>query len=168
MNKPVQATNCSTNARATSYFDLAARNPCDGCSAPCCRMLLVPLPTPATFMDLDHILFMLGFAGTEAILHSEGQWQLLVQRTCRFLDQETSLCTHHDTPRKPKTCAFFNCYQCWYKQNFSAETPVDLIRFDLEKFEAVLFQVQFDEDGRITQIPDWVSMQSVANNVNPQ
>ncbi|MCI0526529.1 MAG: YkgJ family cysteine cluster protein [Nitrospira sp.] len=143
------------SARDKNFFEKAEENPCTGCSAPCCRMLLIPHPTPATYMDLDYIRYMVGFHHVQMILTSDGHWQVLVQQTCRLLDQKTSLCTVHNTSRKPKTCVFFNPYRCWYKRNFTVENPPDIIRVDMDAMEAILAHVQFDEEGNITEIPTW-------------
>jgi Fe-S-cluster containining protein len=89
---PVRALNQN---HGKGFFEIASNSPCTGCFAYCCRMLLIPHQTPTTFMDLDYILYMLGFPGIEMVLNSEGQWQVLVNQICGFLDQKTNLCTVH-------------------------------------------------------------------------
>ena len=150
--------------RGKNFFEKAEANPCLDCVAPCCRMLLIPHPTPGTFMDLDYIRYMLGFPSVRMILNSDGSWQVQVEQSCGFLDQETNLCTVHDTPRKPKTCVFFNPHQCWYKRNFATETPADLIHLDLEAFEALLGHVRFDDDGNVIEIPTWTFTRDLVTN----
>jgi hypothetical protein len=148
------------------FFSLAEENPCTNCSAPCCRMALVPHPAPSTFMDLDYIRYMVGFPSIQMVLNSDGQWQVMIEDTCRFLDPHTNLCTVHNTPRKPKTCVFFNPHQCWYKRNFhNNPNPVELIRIDLEAFEAILEYIRFDENGAIIEIPTWEFMRELVNNL---
>jgi Fe-S-cluster containining protein len=152
----------NTPIRGKNFFDIAEENPCNGCSAPCCHILLIPHPTPTTFMDLDYIRYMLEFPSVEMILNSDGQWQVFIEQTCRLLDQKTNLCAVHNTSRKPKTCAFFNPHRCWYKQSFhKTENPQDLIRIDIEALEAILLQVQFDENGNIIEIPKWESIKEL-------
>lgn len=147
------------------FLEIASNNPCTQCSAYCCRMLLIPHPTPTTFMDLDYILYMLGFPGIEMVLNVDGQWQVIVNQICGFLDQKTNRCTVHNTPRKPKTCVFFNPYRCWYKRNFSTENPPEIIRINLEAMEAILPYVRFDEEGNIIEIPKWEYIKESVNNV---
>jgi hypothetical protein len=60
-NKPGQPKN---------FLEMAGENACSGCSAPCCRVLLVPHPTPVTFMDLDYIRYVVGFNSSYMILNS--------------------------------------------------------------------------------------------------
>jgi hypothetical protein len=143
------------------YFEAADGNPCAGCSAPCCRMLLIPHPTPMTFMDLDYIRYMLGFRRVGMVLSSDGTWQVAVDDVCSLLDQETNLCTVHGTPRKPKTCVFFNPYRCWYKRNFAGDDSPDLIRIDSEGFEILLAQVRFGDDGQIVELPSWEALRTL-------
>jgi hypothetical protein len=153
------------HVQGKSFLHKAEENPCTGCSAPCCRVLLIPHPTPSTFMDLDYIRYMIGFPKLEMILNSDGQWQVLIEQTCRLLDEETNLCTVHATARKPKTCVFFNPYPCWYRWSFhKKENPPNLIRINMEAFEEVLAHVQFDEDGKILQIPTWEFIRNLVNN----
>jgi Fe-S-cluster containining protein len=145
-----------TNGQCNNFCEMAEENPCTSCSAPCCRVLLVPHPTPATFMDLDYIRYVVGFHSVQMILNSDGRWQLLIEQPCRLLDQETNLCSVHATPRQPKTCVFFNPYRCWYKMNFDKRDRLpELIRVDMDKLEAILPHVRFDEDGNILEIPKW-------------
>jgi len=142
--------------RGRNFPEVVEENPCIGCSAPCCRILLIPHPTPATLMDLDYIRYMLGFQGVRMILTREGQWRILVEQQCGLLDSATCRCTVHGTSRKPKTCVFFNPYHCWYKRNFhDTNDPPDLIRISAQGLEIVLQHVRFDENCKISETPPW-------------
>ena len=152
----------SVGQRGTGFLEAAAGNPCSACAAPCCRMLLIPHPTPGTFMDLDYIRYMLGFPSVEMILNRDGSWQVSIDSVCGFLDQETNLCTVHATPRKPKTCVFFNPHHCWYKRNFTSDDPPDIIRIDQGTFELLLEAVRFDEHGEIVELPSWDDIGAMA------
>jgi Fe-S-cluster containining protein len=147
---------------SVGFADAARGNPCDGCAAPCCRMLLIPHPTPTTFMDLDYIRYMLGFPRVGMVLNRDGTWQVAIDEVCGFLDHETNLCTVHGTERKPKTCVFFNPYRCWYKRNFARAEPPDLVRMDRDIFERILELVRFDEHGDIVELPTWETVRFVA------
>jgi Fe-S-cluster containining protein len=138
-----------------NFFDKSEENPCIGCSAPCCRILLIPHPVPATFMDLDYIRYMVGFQSVKMVLNKDGTWHVLLEQNCRLLDQETNRCTAHNTARKPKTCVFFNPFRCWYKRNFTTSDPPDLIRIDMHAMEVILERVVFDDEGNIAEIPTW-------------
>src|SRR3712207_5664059 len=98
------SSNQLVQIRGKNFFEKTEENPCLNCSAPCCRMLLIPHPAPNTFMDLDYIRYMVGFQNVKMVLNRDGSWQVLVERPCQLLDQSTNRCTAHNTPRKPKTC----------------------------------------------------------------
>jgi hypothetical protein len=127
-------------------------------------MLLVPHPTPKTYMDMDYIRYVVGFRSVKMVLNRDGSWQVLVEQTCQLLDQETNLCTAHNTPRKPKTCVFFNPHRCWYKRNFTTPDPPDIIRIDMHALESILALVQFDDQGNITEVPPWESVHELVKN----
>lgn len=152
----------SAVTQVRTFYEKAAENPCNGCPAPCCRMILIPHPTPATFMDLDYILYLLGFPSVQMMLDSEGNWQVLIEEPCGLLDLKTSLCTVHNTPRKPKTCVFLNPYRCWYKR-FAAGGPQDFIRINKKAMEAILAHVRFDAEGDITEVPKWEFIRELAD-----
>lgn len=154
----------SADAEGKNFFEEAEENPCTSCSALCCRLLIIPHPTPATFMDLDYIRYIVGFESTQMILNSDGRWQVLIERTCRLLDPQTNLCTMNDTPRKPKTCVFFNPHRCWYKWTFhNVGSRPELITIDMDGLEAILHHVGFDEEGNIIEIPPWQFIQELVN-----
>lgn len=149
--------------RGDNFMEKAEENPCLDCSAPCCRLLLIPHPTPATFMDMDYLRYMVAFEGVEMILTSDGHWQVLVDRTCRLLDPETNRCMVHGTSRKPKTCAFFNPHRCWYRRNFDRSAdPPDVIRIGMPVLEAILPLIRFDKEGNIIEIPAWELIREIA------
>jgi hypothetical protein len=143
------------------FTQFAESNPCDGCSAPCCRIVLTPHAEPRTFTDLDYIRYLLGFPDTEMIVARDGSWQALSHRTCLLLDLAEARCTVHGTPRKPKVCVFFDPYRCWYKRNFTTADPPDIVRLDLSRFEAVLSACVLDDEGRLTEVPTWERMREL-------
>jgi len=150
---------------AKSFFDVVKDEPCQGCSAPCCRMLLINYPAPTTFMEMDYIRFMLGFPLVKMILRNDGVWQVKVEQNCRFLDSNTSLCTVHGTSQQPKTCSYFNPYQCWYKRNYTNDGPFEVIEMDLARYEVLLTHLQFDDEGKLARIPSWEFIDKLLKNV---
>lgn len=152
-----------------SFDQVNLSNPCQTCKeAMCCKMLLLPYPTPANFMDMDSIKYMLGFPGTNMILHENGNWQIQIEQNCRFLTAE-NLCSIHDTPEIPKTCTFFNPYNCFYRQNFTADHSGNLIKINYYAFKKILERISFDELGNITAIPTQEEIrQIVLQNVNTE
>lgn len=142
------------------FAELAGASPCDGCPAPCCRMVLSPHPTPTTFSELDYVRYLLGFPDTEVVVHRDGTWQQLSHRACMFLSDDAR-CDVHDTPRKPKVCVFFDPYKCWYKRNFTTDDPPDIVRLDSSRFEALLAACALDDAGRLTEVPSWEELRAL-------
>jgi hypothetical protein len=127
--------------------------PCRNCEPSCCKMLLIPYQTPQTFMDLDYIGYMLGFPGISMIISQSGTWQVQVEQNCRHLNTKDNTCVLHNTPHKPKTCVFFNPYNCFYKRNFSNGHPSSITRINAHSFEILISKITLDEVGNITSVP---------------
>jgi len=152
-----------TVGRGRSFHSITEENPCSGCSAPCCRILLTPHPTPNSFSDLDYIRYVLAFPGTEMVVYPDGRWQLASHKQCSLLDNATSLCTVHGTPRKPKVCVHFDPYRCWYKRNFTTDDAPDIVRLNAGGFERVLEVCAFDDDGVLQASPTWEQLRELAH-----
>jgi Fe-S-cluster containining protein len=145
-----------------NYYELSESNPCHNCSAPCCRYMILSYNAPENLMSIDRMIYLLGFQNMDYILYRDGTWKILVESSCVLLEEDTFLCTVHDTPRKPKTCLFFNPYDCWYKRNLhNTDYPVNIIRFDLEGFGKILPHIEFDDAGNITSHPSWIELKSI-------
>lgn len=148
----LDSTETNTPSRK-NYEEYSRADYCSDCDAPCCRMLLIPYVAPTTFMEMDYIKYMLGFPGINLIFHRDGTWQIQVEQTCRHLESEKSTCALHDTPLKPKTCCYYNPFNCYYKRNYSRSRPQDLVRIDHEIFDALIAETEFDGEGNIVAIP---------------
>lgn len=155
-----------TYKNGTGFDQLKSANPCHKCEAPCCKMLLIPYPTPNTFMDLDYIKYMLGFPKINMILHKSGSWQVQVEQNCTHLNPENNLCELHNTPDKPKTCSFFNPYNCFYKHNFTGSHARSIIKINALAFEILINQIYFDEFGNIISIPSQDVIEGIAYESN--
>lgn len=148
--------------RTTTFAEQADGNPCEGCSAPCCRLTIVPQPEPRTFRALDTLRFLAAHADHELLLDRQGRWHLAVERPCRLLTDDRR-CSVHGTPAQPKICVYFSPHNCWYKRNFHEVTdPPDLIRMDLAAFERVVAEVAFDGDGNVTEVPPYDELRRLA------
>ena len=145
-----------------NYRDHAEHNPCDGCSAPCCKVVILPQPVPETFRALDRLRFLVAHRGTELLLDRKGDWQVCTPSPCRLLTDDDR-CSVHGTPDKPKICVSYSPYNCWYKRNFhEVEEPPDFIRMDLDGYERILAAVTFDDDGNITEVPPYDDLRRLA------
>jgi len=102
------------------------------------------------------VRYMLLFEDAELLLSKDGSWSTMMRRVCTRLDCEQGRCTVHDSPEQPRTCFFFNPYNCWYKRNFHAtDDPPDVVRMGVEGYDAILALVQLDEAGNVIGVPTW-------------
>lgn len=138
-----------------SFFKGDLTQPCEGCSAPCCTMLVLPHPAPVRWMDFDFLRYSLGFPGMEALLYEDGRWSLVVHRECSNFDARSRRCTVHGTPNQPRTCVYYSPHHCWYKRNFHGDQAPDVLRLNLEKLDRVLELIEFDPEGSMVGWPGW-------------
>jgi hypothetical protein len=147
---------------STSFAEQAEGSPCDGCSAPCCRLTIVPQPEPRTFRGLDNLRFLIAHEDHELLLDRSGKWQLSITRPCSLLTDDNR-CSVHGTSAQPKICVYFNPYGCWYKRNFhEVDEPPDLIRMDLDGFDRIVARVTFDDDGGVVDVPPYDELRRLA------
>lgn len=149
----------------TTFHRMLQENPCDGCPAPCCRVHLSPCKVPETFMDLDFVRYSLLFPGTECLVGSDGRWSLLRWQTCQAFAESSCTCTLHGTPQKPRICVTFNPHACWYKRNFTTDSPPDLYRLNLARFEAWVEEIEIDAAGRIAAVPTFERSQELLGSI---
>jgi|WetSurMetagenome_2_1015567.scaffolds.fasta_scaffold643876_1 hypothetical protein len=130
-------------------------NPCAGCPAPCCQLQLIPHRTPATFMEIDFLHYMLMFPRTEVVVTINGDWSIVKWENCGEFEAAAHTCRLHNTAAKPRTCAMYNPYNCWYKKSFVGRNSQQLYRLNLARFEVWVNELQFAEDGKIMTAPDF-------------
>lgn len=138
-----------------NFSDLQNWNPCIGCPAPCCRIQLTPFNSPATFMDIDFVYYMVFFPRTEFVVSEKGDWRIVKWEDCQAFDATKMICKLHNKPQKPRTCTMYNPHNCWYKSSFVLDGAATAYRLDLNRFEVWVKEIQFAEDGRITAAPDF-------------
>jgi len=126
------------------------RDPCTGCGAHCCRVLMFPIPTPETYGSLDYLKFSLGFPGVEIGVSDEG-WSIVVSTTCRHLRDDR--CSVYGRSERPILCSYYDASHCAYKPQFSVPRPESLLRLQLEDFATLAGSVEFDDQGAITNLP---------------
>jgi len=143
------------NKTTTTFKEFNENYPCTECNAPCCRYLQIPYKTPTTWMDMDFIGYILNFPKVTVTVSKSGVWGILIQQDCKHLDATTMKCNIHGTSEQPKTCVYFNPYQCNYKLNLNDENPETLYVLDFEKFKYWVQYLKFDKNGLIIDAPDY-------------
>lgn len=139
---------------------------CKDCSAPCCRMVILPYPVPNSWEEMDYIRYILGFRNMHIMVKSYGGWFVQVAETCRFLDTARGLCTVFNTPRRPSVCSKYDEQTCWYKPNFHSGTDVDHLLLDADRFERLLARLEYDAKGYVTNMPDWAGLLALTGENN--
>jgi hypothetical protein len=124
---------------------------------------LVSYRTPKTFMDMDHVRYLLLFPHTEMVVTLNGDWYILKWENCHEFESSACTCKLHNTPAKPRTCTTFNAYNCWYKKNFVTEQPPEIYRLNLDRFDIWVNEILFDEQGRIVSAPNFEESQAILN-----
>lgn len=151
----------NVSASKATFTQFRNENPCLSCPAPCCRMQLIPSKTPRTFVDIDHVYYMLMFPNTEMVVTATGDWFVLKWQDCREFEADTCGCKVHDSPSQPCICFSYNAYDCWYKKNFTVELPPGIYRLDLARFDVWVNEILFDDNGRIASAPSFEKSQQV-------
>ena len=74
---------------------------CDGCYAPCCRMVNVPIGSPTNMDDASYILYLLYHGLCVSRTHDGSSWFLTVEAKCGQLTEKGN-CGIHEV--KPVIC----------------------------------------------------------------
>ena len=149
-------------AARRNFAEFADHNPCEGCSAPCCKLVILPQPIPETFGALDRLRYLVVHRGTELLIDRKGNWRVSSRNPCSLLTDDDR-CSVHGTSAQPKICVNYSPHGCWYKRNFhDTDDPPDLIRLDLEAFDRIVAEVRFDDHGRIIDVPPYDELRRLA------
>ncbi len=155
-------------APVRNYLTVVSESPCEGCAAPCCRMVIFPHQQPQTYLDFDYLRYVVGFRNLEVLVHRDGDWSIAVSETCRHLDAATSRCSVHGTARQPKVCTNYPGDGCWYRNSFTGLVPGNVIRLDSAAIEALLPLLAFDAVGRLVAAPSWDDLERLAQPTTSQ
>jgi hypothetical protein len=142
------------NARF-SFDEYKDKNPCGGCSSPCCKNLLIVHKVPVTWMDLDYIRYLLNFPKIQVTISKKGEWGILIDMSCNHFDQKSENCKVHGTSEQPRTCVYYNPYQCLYKKKLLDKDLMTIYKLDRERFEHWVQFIKFDDNGSIVDAPSF-------------
>jgi hypothetical protein len=108
-------------------------------------------------MDLDYIRYLLNFYKISVTVSKKGDWSILMDLNCINFDSEKHNCRVHGRPEQPKTCAYFNPYQCVYKKDLTEDQKDQrtIYKLDREMFDHWVQFIQFDENGSIIDAPSF-------------
>jgi hypothetical protein len=138
-----------------SFDERIAQSPCSVCSAPCCRVVMLPHATPATLMDIDYVRYMVNFPSIELVVTKNGEWKVVVYDTCRHFDRSKHRCGVHGTAEQPLTCQYYNEFRCSYKSLLNAPDPAEAYFLNSENFAVWAQELEFNDNGEIVAAPSF-------------
>ncbi len=83
---------------------------CSYCTGRCCRYFALPIETPTTWQDFDHMRWYV-MHGRTAIFVDGGTWYLLVFGDCRHLLEDNRCGIYHT---RPQICRNYSTENCEY------------------------------------------------------
>lgn len=165
-HEPASALDRSATAglpRVCTFAEL--QQPCTGCSAYCCKVLMFPMERPADISGLDYVQFCLGFPGIRVSI-SDMQWAILVDTECRHLKQNR--CSVFGLPERPLACRYYDEWRCSYKLQFENAESAGVLRVGLEQYRRLIESIEFDHNGAVQRIPAVGELRRFVNGVSPQ
>jgi hypothetical protein len=138
------------SVRPRRYGEPEVSNPCQGCEAWCCKMLVFNRGKPTTASQVDFLRYCLGFPGVEVGV-ADDSWAVIVHTTCRHLDGNR--CSVYGTEERPLRCGYYDELNCKYRTHFGSPRPDDIVRISRDQFPLVADSMMFDDTGGILAIP---------------
>lgn len=86
---------------------------CQYCTARCCRYFALPIETPKTWEDFDHMRWYI-MHGRTAVFVDDNAWYLLVYGDCQNL-QPDNMCGIYHT--RPQICRDYSTDNCEYEND---------------------------------------------------
>lgn len=85
---------------------------CKLCNARCCRYFCLPIDNPCTYEEFEQIRWYLTHQAVNAHVDFDGQWWLLVENRCRWLEENPAgpVCAHYEN--RPLICRRFSPETC--------------------------------------------------------
>jgi hypothetical protein len=132
------------------FGDGEVSDPCAGCGAWCCKLLVFNRGLPTDASQLDFLRYCLGFPSVEIGVAADS-WAVVVHTTCRHL--EGNRCSVFGTDERPLKCSNYDALSCKYRSHFGVPQPADVVRVSRDQFGVVADSIIFDDLGQIVAIP---------------
>jgi Fe-S-cluster containining protein len=81
---------------------------CAYCTAKCCRYFALPIDTPTTWQDYDHLRWFV-MHGKTALFVDDGTWYLLVYGDCEHLQADNRCGLYEERPQVCRDYSTDNC-----------------------------------------------------------
>lgn len=83
---------------------------CQHCTGKCCRYFALPIETPESWSDFDHMRWYM-MHGRVSIFVDDGNWYIMIFADCQHL-QEDNFCGAYET--RPEICRTYTTDECEY------------------------------------------------------
>lgn len=83
---------------------------CQYCTGKCCRYFALPLETPESWSDYDHIRWYM-MHGRVSIFVDDGSWYIMIFADCQHLGAD-NFCGAYET--RPEICRTYTTDECEY------------------------------------------------------
>lgn len=90
---------------------------CQYCTGKCCRYFALPIETPQSWDDYDHMRWYM-MHGRISIFVDDGSWYIMVFGDCKHL-QEDNFCGAYET--RPGICRIYTTDECEYDNDAAHE-----------------------------------------------
>ncbi len=107
---------------------------CEYCTAKCCRYFALPIETPTTRSDFDHMRWYM-IHGRVSIFVDEETWYLMVHADCRHLQADHRCGIYED---RPGICGAYTTENCEYDDDACYEKFFETPEQIWEYAEAIL------------------------------
>ncbi|MBR58188.1 MAG: hypothetical protein CMH54_09220 [Myxococcales bacterium] len=156
----VQVPDGSEGLQERSHEE-ARLSPCEGCSAPCCDVLLFRLPDPVDRAVVDFYSYISGFPGLEIASTPRG-WVVQCFSRCRHLNRDQR-CDLYGQKERPVHCQTYDAWSCRYVPTFLQGDEL-YTSIPVDQWAKVVGLFVFDESGQTVDPPDHQSISAQIKN----
>lgn len=148
-SKPFPNPEGPPSAESIPHTELRT-DPCAGCAAHCCKVLIFPLPPPSTRQEVSFYRYIAGFPGLEIAVTPRGYVVQCFSR-CKHLSSKNR-CELFGEPNRPIFCTSYDPWNCSFVPTYEYGTSL-LRRFNLEEWAVVESLFQYGKGDGVTHIP---------------
>lgn len=122
---------------------------CDYCTGKCCRYFALPIDTPETWEDYDHIRWFM-MHGRVSVFVEDDEWYLMVHADCKHLQEDYRCAIYAD---RPSVCRAYSTVDCEYDEDATYEKLFETPEQIWEYAEAVLPPRKRKKANQPTELP---------------
>lgn len=140
----------TTTKRKIRRADLGPNEiPCDHCTAKCCRYFALPIDTPKTWEDFDHLRWY-SLHVRISFFVEDGTWYLMVHADCKHIQSDQMCGIYED---RPQICRTYSADDCEFDDDATYEKFFETPEQVWEYAQAVLPPKRKDRANRAITLP---------------